>query len=59
MGFKEWRNKYRSSYPDDIAQDAWRAATIAERERCAKIVESTAVGEHPSDVAQVIRIGKP
>ena len=47
--FSQFRN---GAYPDgmtDFAWDAWQAATKAERERCAKIVEAEHVGKSVYD----------
>lgn len=34
---------------DVLAQEAWEAATVAERERCAKVCEEEHVGESLTD----------
>ena len=44
MSFDEWWDKNRSEFTHSIEKSAakkvWQAATLAEREGCAKVVES-------------------
>ena len=62
--FEAWWDKPRSKDVNGNSVDnrrdpltVWKAATAAERERCAKVCEDMSFYESPSDCADAIRQG--